>query len=91
MTIGLEGTGHHMLGDFLKGSPVIQELSELGIHPKLTGTLAIQLFNRKKSSGLWNAHCKQPSTKSTEHNVRVTAATEPNVKKYLDWFQNNKS
>ena len=84
MTIGLEGTGHHMLKAFLKGSPVIQELSELGIHPELTGTLVIQLFNHKKSSGLWNAHCKQPSTRSKGRNVRLTAATEPNVKKYLE-------
>jgi hypothetical protein len=55
--VGLEGTGHHLMGAIAEGSPAIKRLKRLGIHPKMTKPLQKSLFHKDKG-GLWNAHCQ---------------------------------
>jgi hypothetical protein len=56
--VGLEGTGHHMMGAIAEGSPAIKQLIRLGIHPNMTKPLQESLFHKDKG-GLWNAHCQE--------------------------------
>jgi hypothetical protein len=57
-TVGLEGTGHHMMAAIAGGSPAIIRLKRLGIHPNKTIQLHNSLFHLDKG-GLWNAHCQE--------------------------------
>jgi hypothetical protein len=70
-TVGLEGTGHHLMGSIVTKSPATQRLRTLNVwNAQHVGRLRHDLYsdtntkswfgsatNRNNKSGLWNAHC----------------------------------
>ncbi|CAB9523533.1 expressed unknown protein [Seminavis robusta] len=58
MVVGLEGTGHHFMGQVIKESPIMETLSRLKLAPTKLKLLDQKLFNHiNATTGLWNAHC----------------------------------
>lgn len=56
LVIGLEGTGHHLIGRIIKNSPRFHYLKEVGIYPDLLANLHVSLSNTDKT-GMWNLQC----------------------------------
>lgn len=74
--IGLEGTGHHFLRKMLKKSPMKYALArEYEVLAELP-VLQSSLFHHRTSEGLWNAHCKDWETASSEQD-NTTADMTP--------------
>jgi hypothetical protein len=66
--VGLEGTGHHLLGQIAKGSPMFQQLKDSRIFPVSVQDLHYVLFNDQNKKGLWNAHCYDDVEKNSNFN-----------------------
>ena len=72
--VGLEGTGHHLVGSMLKNSPLHMELKEMGLEDnenELRKALHKSLFNYAPGggfggAGLWDSHCSS-KINSTRH------------------------
>jgi hypothetical protein len=71
--VGLEGTGHHLMGAIARGSPAVKRLKVLGIVPNMTKPLQKSLFHKEKG-GLWNAHCKPKLLNTTQIQQEVVEA-----------------
>lgn len=75
-TIGLEGTGHHLMGSITKESPAVKLLNQSGIWDTLVGPLQHVLFSdystwrKERDVGIWNAHCA-PHKKAAELELGV--------------------
>jgi hypothetical protein len=72
--VGLEGTGHHLMGAIARRSPAVKKLRGLGIFPHKTAALQNALFDGKNSTGLWNVHCDPQQQNITEIQHRVIDA-----------------
>jgi hypothetical protein len=67
-TVGLEGTGHHLMGIIAGRSPATQQLKSFHIWNEKVGFLQNELFshayNKAGRTGIWNAHCVTQSSAS---------------------------
>ncbi|CAB9516597.1 expressed unknown protein [Seminavis robusta] len=58
MVVGLEGTGHHFMGEIAKNSPFMKTLHGMNLAPEELANLELSLFNNMEpANSLWNAHC----------------------------------
>jgi hypothetical protein len=89
-TVGLEGTGHHLMGSIASQSPAIRRLKKLDIWSKV-GALQARLFNQQHLSGLWNAHCapKMPVSEIEEDLVKRLRGIEAHANQMLAQQQQN--
>ena len=55
--IGLEGTGHHLMGEILQNSPVLGRHKRIGLTRNDWNDLSHNLYKDKDDNGLWNAFC----------------------------------
>ena len=63
--VGLEGSGHHLMGEVASESPHMQYLKEWQLYPTQLAKVQRLLFNATDPSmALWNAHCAESSTES---------------------------
>lgn len=99
-TVGLEGTGHHLMGNITKESPAVKRLKRLGIWDTLVGPLQHVLFSdyspwrNEREVGIWNAHCA-PHKHASELEQAVVAKlkgieaqVKKRAKKYIIAVQN---
>ena len=68
--MGLEGTGHHLVGDILDKSPLKESLADWKVIPTHTvalgQALALEKSRYKIYSGLFNRHCHPAPPKKSE-------------------------
>jgi hypothetical protein len=95
--VGLEGTGHHLLGSIARGSPMFQQLKDSRIFPVNVQDLHYVLFNDQNKKGLWNAHCHDNVKKNSNFNgtdvqsnvVRILKKMERKASEALTVTNNN--
>jgi hypothetical protein len=59
-TIGLEGTGHHLMSQVISNSPAFSQVKSLGLENFVVNTV-IALFQSKNLNGLFNQACQDES------------------------------
>lgn len=86
--VGLEGTGHHLMHNFAKGSPDIQTMEhDWQLMPALDKVHRALFHHYDPKDSLFNAHCAGPrgegENMTTADDRTNVAATEANVTKWL--------
>lgn len=98
-TVGLEGTGHHLMGSIAKESPAVRRLKQFGIWDTMVGPLHHVLFShylpwKDRDIGIWNAHCtSHRKAAELEHAVveklkNIEAQVKRRARNYIDSAQN---
>ncbi len=77
-TVGLEGTGHHLMGSITSESPAVERLNNFSIWNEHVGSLQHLLFAHPGDQttlpmGIWNAHCVPEREASTLEDSIVDA------------------
>jgi hypothetical protein len=72
--VGLEGTGHHLMGKILVNSPVRRNLERLGIgkNSDFLKRLHKSLYDSKSGLGLWDAHCYEKNVTTMSLKRKLT-------------------